>query len=139
MSKMFVVREGGQWDNPRIVFVTADEEIAKAVVEFKDRQQYDKQKKFHKHFVDSQKAKYNMTKLLVEASDAKEKLGEEAYNDLLDELERLPQSYTWAEKSLDESFQDWKKRAGRDWYYEQVPKIDTLDLAMALDKVQSEF
>lgn len=134
---MFVVRASGHRDNPEIIFVTPSKEIAEAVIELKDRQRYDKNRKFDTSWVASRKAKYTLSKMLISAPNIKEILGEEEYENLVQEVEDITRSYEHSANQIKLSFEEWRVKYGKDWYYEEVNQIDDLDVALALDAVQN--
>lgn len=133
---MFVVRSGASWDDPSIEFLTDNEEIAKAVLAERRKNSFKKQLKFQTSWATSQRAKYNLAKLTVEAPTAKEILGEDEYNHLVEQLDDLRISAEHAEKSLEEYTIN---KIGKDWFYEEVPVINNLDEALQLPNVSSEF
>lgn len=128
---MFVVRYGGGWDNPKIAFVTNDEGIAKQLIAQKKQEAFDKQRKFNISWITARKARYNLSKTLLENPQTKETLGEEEYTYLVEEVERQTGDWEWAEKELSKTIDDFYYN---DWFYEKVKEINSFDKALIILK-----
>lgn len=136
---MFVVRSGGTWDDPPIEFITSNEEIAKQVILTHQRSRYKWDKESSTRWTKSQKAKYNLAKMLASAPETKKILGEEEYKYLLEEIEKDTTSWEHSEKAMNETFEEYSERSHGDWYYEEIEVIDSLEEALKLDSITNRY
>ncbi len=125
---MYIVRSGGHWDNPKIEFVTEDEEIAKALRDL-DR---------HKRFDDYVKSRQWTLDHIKERMDLKEfRISKGTYNKDIDgydeHFESFDDQLVRAEKETKIIYEEYlTSEVGRgrgDWYYEEAPLINNLEEA----------
>lgn len=112
---MYIVRYGGNWDNPKIAFVTPYENVAKAIVLQKKRAKFEELKRQEESFLESRRAKNQLNKMVLADQASKLVLSANEIKYMEEVVKLEDESIAFYDSKGPRTFEDFTYH---DWFYE---------------------
>lgn len=132
--KIYIIRSDYHWDNPTIRFATTDENLAKTIVDLKEREYWEHHiHRMNIHMRDKYADDLKLVNMLrennlpiPESVLEDEKYAKEHFEIYNKAVEETYDTY------VAEQREGWPNWRGFDWFYEEIDLVDTLDEAEEL-------
>jgi hypothetical protein len=143
--RVFVVRSGRHWDNPKIEFITEDRGIARKIVEGKERAKFERNREFSLKYANELDEEADFIQSLLDHPEIKiPNHFKEVYLGIYDDAEGMSNDYkpeskreqAARQRKQETSFEEHLKSA--DWFYEEHEFVNTLEEAKALLRISDD-